>query len=172
MNTHKAKARVVPFLDDKNIEFLGLIGIEGMIEFLSNIIPSGSLFSGSPYFLKSTGIQQIRSTVSELDWRLEPHPDIRKVGILYTLQGPAESVWYSINEPLRPNTSYQKEFEQGRLTEIERSHMELHAWYLYDHENIHSVEHCLGTRTSIAINLGFRFQNFSEALAAIDSINF
>jgi hypothetical protein len=165
VDIHRHTARVVPFLADKDIEFLGIIDKPGMTELISKILRTTNI-----HIIKNTGVQQIRSKANKQNWKVEPHPDIRKIGALYTIEGPADSIWYTIDEPLRPNTSYQTEFEQGRLQQSGKCTMKLHTWYLYDHANIHSAVNCQGRRTSIALNLSWRFPNWGSAVAGKDTI--
>jgi len=163
--SRRHEAHLVSFFHDKDIEFYGYQRLSGQEEFFSKI-----LHTNHRGILKHSVIGQLRSINDKSPWSLEPHQDGPKFGLFYPIEGPGESIWYEFDQPLTNNTSYLKEFEQGLLKETQRFKMKLHTWYLYDHNNIHSVVGCHGTRTSVQIPLQWAFDSWDSAVAGIDDI--
>lgn len=88
----------------------------------------------------------IQKSVDELP----PHIDYqRSFGLIYIIEGPADTVFY------RPISSenQKKIYKKNELIEIERHRFKLNNWYAFNNSAIHGVENYSGTRISLAFNL-------------------
>ena len=126
-------------------------------QFFSNLLKNYSI---NPKFLHKLSIQQSKGPVPA-------HSDVdRKVIAYYLVQGIAQTVFYSTNKEVVSGTSFKDKMNE--LTEIERVTMQQGSWYLFNTNQIHSVECPIDIkRTSLALDLTFIFGNHKDAVEKI-----
>lgn len=126
-------------------------------QFFSTLLKN---YSVNTELLHKLSIQQSRGPVPA-------HSDVdRKVIAYYLVEGIAQTVFYSTNKEIVSGTSFKDRMNE--LTEIERVTMQQGSWYLFNTNQIHSVE-CFADvkRTSLALDLTFIFGNHKDAVERI-----
>ena len=126
-------------------------------QFFSTLL---KIYSVNTELLHKLSIQQSRGPVPA-------HSDVdRKVIAYYLVEGIAQTVFYSTNKEIVSGTSFKDRMNE--LTEIERVTMQQGSWYLFNTNQIHSVE-CFADvkRTSLALDLTFIFGNHKDAVERI-----